>query len=695
MSSSGPTAEMDRWVRDCFGVDPRTYVKMDAAPAPPQAQPGLSPGGKKIGIGPAKAPGSGDTAAPDPAVWTRSVGPALLKDGPGKPGARIKAPLPVGPPTVCRAPNGKEISVSKTADGHVALTRDPPPITEITFSGGGGKGSALPGAVWALAQTGALAQAKEIHGASVGSMTAAMLAAGVTPQDFQAMSDTINFDKVIHNDHIGLINHDGWAFEELVRDKAKSAINKQIAAFAEDAKAKGTVIDPKTQLILESMSKKFSGVLGPTFGDLRVLSKIIPAIKEVVITGTLIGEAPPPAKPGEKPKVKDRKPELKVFSADTEPDMEVAAAVHASAALPPVFKPVDLKMQDGSIGRFEDGGVLNNTPTSDTLGTSRDVDPVPDTGKMTFVFEDDAAHNLLKGTVKPEGSFINDLISGADNSAAEFAKNKTLSERPEDVCMVPLKFKRTNGDEEDYTGLKGTLAFDMKKEDRIRLQGMTEADTKAFVQKRREKETRAFDSDAQMLNCIPRADLLTMAGSDYPGAKDTLKFRDDVIARVSALEKMAGAGPKDAKVQEMLKAINDLAQGDQERVAFIGRTLNASGKLDTLLAESKDPIGKELTGNDALDAGIAVNEVVMVRAMARKICEQALYPKMVHTDTGGVEGKLLKQMDAILRVAKRRRDINRALTIGIDYYADKFDLFGALGNEKFANELRAYLQPAH
>ncbi len=517
MPPPDPTLAMHAWIKDLFGVDPRDYARAAIAgapgapvppsvpnPSPPRDQPGTSPGGVKIGVGPAKVESSFSKTAPDPAVWTRAIGTALTKDGPDRPGARINKPAPMGPPTVCKGANGKEISVEKSADGKVALTRDPPPIQEITFSGGGGKGAALPGAVWALAQTGALAEAKEIHGASVGSMTAAVLAAGMSPKEFQDLSDKTNFGKVVSGDDILPWGHDGKGLEALVREKMKSALNGQIATFAADALAKGTKVDPKDQAVLDEMSRKFASGAGPTFGDLRKLSKIIPAIKEVVISGTQIGTGAPPGKDGKPGKVQDSKPELKVFSADTEPDLEVAEAVHASAALPPVFKPVDLKLHDGSTGRFEDGGVLNNAPSSDTLGTGRNVDPVPDKSKMTFVFEDDAAHDIAKGVAKPERSRLNDLVSGAENSAAEYSKNKTLSERPEDVVMVPLKFKRTNGKEEDYSGLKGTLAFDMPKEDRIKLQDMSEAETKAFLEKKRQKETRGFASDSQMLNCIPR-----------------------------------------------------------------------------------------------------------------------------------------------------------------------------------------------
>ena len=71
---------------------------------------------------------------------------------------------------------------------------------------------------------------------------------------------------------------------------------------------------------------------------------------------------------GDEGKMEDTKPEMMIFSADTQPDVEVALAVHASAALPPVFKPVKIKLANGDVGKFEDGGVLNNAPDQRQFG---------------------------------------------------------------------------------------------------------------------------------------------------------------------------------------------------------------------------------------------------------------------------------------------------------------------------------------
>ena len=477
--------DYDEYVRTVFGFDP-SAAKSRSKSAP--ARPASTPRGKPAALAPVDPASRISQAAGDPKVWTNAVGPALSRQGPGRPGARIKAPAPVGEPKVCTGPGGKEVTVAKTSDGRVAITRDPPVITEITFSGGGGKGAALPGAVKALTESGVLKGAKQIHGASVGSMTAAMIAAGVTPEAFQKISDDTKFGPLIKGGDMLMVNVSGDGLEDLVRGSMNSSLNAQIAKFAESAMMSGQKVDPQTVDTLKAMTDKFSKGNGPTFGDLRVLSKIIPDIKEVVITGTLIGKSDKPGPSRPPGKIKDCKPEMVVFSADTQPDMEVARAVHASAALPPVFKPVEIPLASGEIGKFEDGGVLNNAPTSDNLGTDRGVDPVPETGKMTFVFEEDASQQILAGKATPDRSRVNDFVAGAENSAADFAKNRGLADRPDEVVIVPLKFARDGGKKKDFsTFMGGTVNFDIAKNDRLKLQDLTQKATEAHLEKRKQR----------------------------------------------------------------------------------------------------------------------------------------------------------------------------------------------------------------
>ncbi|MBH1506363.1 patatin-like phospholipase family protein [Stenotrophomonas maltophilia] len=53
---------------------------------------------------------------------------------------------------------------------------------------------------------------------------------------------------------------------------------------------------------------------------------------------------------------------LQLFSVDTTPGISVASAVCASICLPLIFKPYPIRMPDGSINEFADGGVVSNLP---------------------------------------------------------------------------------------------------------------------------------------------------------------------------------------------------------------------------------------------------------------------------------------------------------------------------------------------
>ncbi len=56
------------------------------------------------------------------------------------------------------------------------------------------------------------------------------------------------------------------------------------------------------------------------------------------------------------------KKKLQLFSVDVTPHVPIADAICASICLPFIFKPYEVKMPDGDVDRFADGGVLSNLP---------------------------------------------------------------------------------------------------------------------------------------------------------------------------------------------------------------------------------------------------------------------------------------------------------------------------------------------
>jgi exoenzyme U len=668
------------WMADALGVI-----------IPERAASAVGAGGPPTTLAPADPHSAISQAALKPEIWSQKIGSALSSPPGAKLSAPITSPIPVGPKTRCIGKNGRKVEIEVGPDGRVAMTRDRPPVREVTFSGGGGKGAALPGAVAALEQSGVLKDARELHGASIGSATAAILASGVSADEFTELGDKLG--PVVQSEKLVPIKMTGDSLENFVRDAMSKSVQGKIQTYldkahdAEPAESGDPPADPNIVKTLQEIQVRLAKGGGVTFGDLRTLSKIIPDIKEAVISGTMMGDDSGPSG-----KIEKGVPQLAIFSADTEPDLDVARAVHASAALPPVFKPVDIKLSSGVTARFEDGGVMNNAPTRATVGDERQVDPMTDQGSMTFVFEEEASKEILAGTATPSKSRLVDFIAGANMSAADYAKNRTLADKPEDVVMVPLKIDGPWYKHTDFSGMMGLLDFNMAKGPKQKLRSMTKDATLANIKKRQEPETKTFGSVDEMLNSASEADLAAMADNDFPGAKDELAFRKSVKDGVAALEAVASGAKAESlqagPVKNALAALAALAGDDKNRQAFVGREMNRSGRLDPLLDVAKQ------TGNAGfkiLEAGVAVSEALEAHNHAQTILREMIYPKMVDESPTGAGGTVLRQVDTILRSATSKDDVNRALSIAINHFAAKSDTLDYHGHHAFAAKLKTYV----
>lgn len=607
-------------------------------------------------------------------------------------GAQITAKPPAAFKPV-KGADGKTLQVSQAANGAVTLLAPPPKIETITFSGGGGKGAALPGAVKALEDSGVLKNVKTVTGASVGSMTAALVAAGITAEEFKEIGNRPDLaDQIKGGKSLPEVLFDGGlsgeGLEDVVRTELSRSVSKRIVDYVKAQGASGAKPDPH---ILDIARKLADGKQGVTFRDLRDLSKVIPEIKEVAISGTYMGEVNP--KTGKTVKGTTQ-PQLAIFDADSQPDLEVALAVHASASLPPVFKPVDIPLANGTTGRFQDGGVLNNAPTLDSIGAERQLDPMPENGSMTFIFEDENSRDVMKGEAKPKRSRVNDWFSGAENSAADYGKNRALADRPQDVVMLPLTFTAPEkdgkkGKKKDFTGfIDGTVNFNMKLEDKLKLQEMANDATSDFLKKRDAPQTREFASMEQMLMSVSRDDLAAMANDGLTGAREALEFRDKVVAEVAGLLPLVTAHPdaaaaaKDPKVKAVLARLDQLANKIPDRQAVVAREVNRLPRLDGLIDAASSP-----DCSDTLKACSAVNDALRARAHAKEVLRDVIYPKMVRTDSDGIDGSLLQKVDRDLRSAKSPEEVNEAMQMAIDHFRKRRDLLGLKGHKAFAKEL--------
>ena len=605
------------------------------------------------------------------------------------------------------APSGKKISVAKLPGGMVSYTAPPPPVTEISFSGGGGKGVALPGAVKALHDSGVLKQAKRIAGASVGSMTAALVAAGITPDEFTEVGNddetTARIVEGTGGTKLGLLVRaaknsvsglgprsplTGDGLEGVVRDVLDETLRKRIVEYMDACGQRGEAADPLAVAIVKRLA---SNKAGPTFMDLRQLSRLIPAVKEVVITGTYLKEFTTDDKGNTVPvEGGNARGLLYVFDADSEPDLEVAVAVHASASFPAAFKPVDVKLRSGLTVRFIDGGVMNNTPTSSTLGRDqRDLDPVPSGRGVTFVFEDDqgVSQGLLAGKVSPAVGRMARLIDWrikSEHAAAEYATNRELADRPEELVIVPLKITLPpkkpgeKGREVDMRGLlSGTLEFNLPLEAKLGLQQATEQATLAQIEREKQDRSRSFACESQMLCCIPMDELKTLQANAYEGAAAACAFRERVAVLVAQL--LAGDTTMAA-----LAELETLPGADADFQAHVARELNKHEALDGLLAAVRGSGRK----SPVMEASFAVSDMLKVQAEADAILMQLVYPQMKRQKQGGSGIETLLAVEQKLRAAKTIKALNAALDVGVKHFQSKADRsIPKRGHKKFAAEL--------
>jgi NTE family protein len=277
------------------------------------------------------------------------------------------------------------------------------PIEYLVFSGGGAKGAIYPGVYAALAESRVVMGVKAVAGSSAGAITAAMVAAGVEPEEFTRISGETNFKDLLGKKGVSLgplmIGKDGKPLYELV-DKAiragiKSFLDKaDITVCAEDRlikiseeqqqleQEKLDLLQQRQRLNQEDNDAIIAAEEGVKTLDLQrqVLNRQVEKIQAIIANnGEEFKELYSRCQNNDKiffndlanlrlldpvrfkdlliSAVRRDNGELTIFSAENTPDVEIASAVRASASIPVVFAP---QVIDG-IERV-DGGYRDNIP---------------------------------------------------------------------------------------------------------------------------------------------------------------------------------------------------------------------------------------------------------------------------------------------------------------------------------------------
>ncbi len=693
----------DQWMQRVLGV---------SVPRGPAAAPQIQ----------ARAP-SGAVARPGGGSGS---GAPILQARP-RAGMSIQPPPMLQPAAAFALGAGKQISVARKPGGGVVYEAPPPPVREISFSGGGAKGAALPGAVAALQDSGALRDAKKISGASVGSMTAALLAAGITSREFtEVANDDATTGAIVEGSggtKLGLLAAalknkwdggtlnplTGKGLETVVGKVLDETLRKRIHEYMMQCESSGSAPDAGVGEVAEALTTR-----GPTFMDLRKLSHAIPAVKEAVITGTYtteLGTIDEASKDGFKNLNETGR--LYIFDADNEPDMQVSVAVHASASFPAAFKPVDITLSSGLTVRFIDGGVMNNTPTAASIGNERELDPIPEGRGVTFVFEDEGgtSKDLLQGKVAPSTGVISrltDWFVGSENAGAEYAKNRAISDKPEELIEVPLTidpkkmawykrqklrpWKRQEDPDADMRG--GTLNFGLSAEAKLKYQAKTEGVTAGRLHDAAASQKREFASDAQMFVSIPLPELQALVSGAYAGAAAALAFRQQVAAAIANIEKARKAhggvaeALADPATQAAIAGLDGLAGADVDFQGYVAREINKREGLDGLFEAAR----KGGMKSAALAATYAVADTVKARARAKNVLREVLYPRMKQQPEAGAGIETLQVVEGLLRAADEPADVNGALQLAIDHFLNKPDhRLPKRGHHQFALDLQRWL----
>lgn len=243
-------------------------------------------------------------------------------------------------------------------------------IQRLVFSGGGAKGVVYPGSYRALQETGVLEGIKEISGSSAGAIVGTLIAFGMPVEQFRELLLATNFKDLMGTSigsfaktiRLGMRNEagitfftkDGAGILALVRENVANSIRNFITKNASEFMEKQDEDDELCQLVNKIKAEQVS----ITFADLEVLNQYWPNhFRKLII-----------------PAVRHPDGKVQLFSAERTPNVEIALACQASAAIPVLLKPVEIDLHDGyGPQKFVDAGIYDNVP-SDYFDTDKNGD---------------------------------------------------------------------------------------------------------------------------------------------------------------------------------------------------------------------------------------------------------------------------------------------------------------------------------
>ncbi|NCE89024.1 patatin-like phospholipase family protein [Pseudomonas sp. L13] len=581
----------------------------------------------------------------------------------------------------------RNLSIYRHSDGRVEVVLSPPSPAHLVLSGGGAKGIAFPGMVQALEEADKLKGVKVISGSSAGAISAALLASGMDAEAFTQLSNNLDLPSLLNSkdpvtawlqeasSQLGKIvgkvpgpagnisqllltllprlQTDGQPLEDLIRNESRKSVLAHIAGMPAANRP------PEVTEIAD----RLSAGAGPTFRDLEILSRHIPAIKQLNITGTGMF---------------DGRPQLVVFNASLTPDMDIARAALISGALPGLFKnPTEQGhgfQAASEVTAFQDGGLLLNTPAPGIIERSFPESPLGKDEALIVKFESD------KPSAPPKSggffSYLTDTFTGTPHTAAESYQDDRLKTYSEQTVTLPLNF-----DKGDYRGLLGgTVNFTMTSEQKQHLQAQARQAVSGHLQKRElERERHEFPSlndavmamDDQML-----ASVQDELQKDPAGA-EALRFRKDAQQALKALDSaIAEANQSDTslvitpKIASALRNLDALARRPED-IEWLGKRLNAPGQhhfQQLLQVGAKRGVGNGSGLSKVLSSAVTEMRKRDIGVKAENFIREVIYPSLYRPGQPAANVELLQRAVRDLGEATTPAEFNRVLDGIVKHY---------------------------
>ena len=571
----------------------------------------------------------------------------------------------------------RRLSLYRHSDGRVEVAVSPPPPSHLVLSGGGAKGIAFPGMVQALEEGKKLQGVKVISGSSAGAISASLLASGMGAKAFGELSNSIDLPSLLNSKDpltawlqtistqlgklagrlpgaagnisqllltlLPRLQTEASPLEEMLRNESRKSILAHIADT------------PRATRPAEVMkiADRLSAGGAPTFRDLEVLSRHIPAIKQLNITGTGMF---------------DGRPQLVVFNASLTPDMDIARAAHISGSLPGLFKSPQEQghgfQQVAETTAFQDGGLLANTPAPGVLGQPQPQGPLNRPEALVVKFESEETAPKKSGGII---SNIVDKVTGTPHTAAGAYQKERLKAYADQTVTLPL-----NTDKGDFRGmLNGTVNFIMTPEQKEHLQAKARQAVAAHLEKR--GEVREHYPFASLEGAVLAMDDEMLAGVQDQLAKDSaaagvLLFRKTALQALQALDSaiteanQAGDSLKiTPKLAAALRNLDALAS-KPEHIEWLGLRLNAVGHPNfQQLLQVAAKQGTATPLSKVMASGVAEMKRRDIAVKAENFTREVIYPSLYRPGQPASNVELLHRVAHKLSTATTPGEFNAAL----------------------------------